>query len=100
MRHVILAAALVAAAPAAWAGPIERACIQSNRSAGNRALCGCIQQAADLTLSTREQSRAAKFFTDPHQAQVVRQSDRRTDEEFWQRYKMFGETAEAYCGGA
>ncbi len=97
MRHLILAALLVLTAAPAFAGPIERACVRSDRAAGNRALCGCIQQAADMTLSRREQSRAAKFFRDPHMAQEVRQSDRRNDEEFWQRYRSFGETAEAFC---
>lgn len=79
------------------AGDIERACLGSERASGNRALCGCIQDAADLTLSTSDQRRAAGFFRDPHQAQVVRQSDRRSDEVFWDRYKQFGEAAETFC---
>jgi hypothetical protein len=79
------------------AGTIERACLGSERAAGNRALCGCIQNAADLTLSTRDQRRAADFFRDPHRAQETRQSARRSDEIFWERYSRFGETAEAFC---
>lgn len=98
MKKLLLATALIAGSvTAASAGPIERACNQSARAGGNRALCGCIQQAADRTLTSRDQTRAAGFFTDPHEAQEVRQSDRRSDEEFWQRYKHFGATAEAYC---
>lgn len=97
MRHPALAlsAYLLATLPAS-AGPIERACLQGLRP-GSPAMCGCIQDAADLVLSHSEQRRAAKFFRDPHQAQVVRQSDRRRDEEFWQRYVRFGDTAAVYC---
>lgn len=99
MRLFIPAAVMAAlAATGAAAGPIERACLSSERGA-SRQLCGCIQQAADLTLSGRDQSRAAAFFRDPHQAQETRQSGRRSDEAFWQRYRSFGQTAEAFCGG-
>jgi hypothetical protein len=81
----------------ASAKTIERACLQSDRAQGKRALCGCIQAAADATLSQRDQKMGAKFFTDPHAAQEVRQSDRRTHEQFWLRWRSFGETAEALC---
>jgi hypothetical protein len=96
-------AAIVLLAASAWmgaaeAGTIERACLASDRPK-TRALCGCIQQAADVTLSGRDQRMAARFFADPHRAQVVRQSDRASDEAFWQRYRRFGATAEAYCRG-
>lgn len=98
MRLTFLAVlgGLAVTAGTAAAGPIERACLSSGRSASMQ-LCTCIQQAADLTLTGRDQSRAAEFFRDPHQAQVVRQSDRSSDEDFWQRYRAFGQTAEAYC---
>ena len=94
--------AAVAAAAAILANPlfaeqIERACLKSERGGGQRSLCGCIQDAANLTLSSSDQRRAAAFFDDPHQAQVVRQSDRRRDEAFWKRYKNFGQTAETFC---
>ncbi|MFV2052021.1 hypothetical protein [Aliiroseovarius sp. YM-037] len=82
--------------PAAEAGAIERACNQSDRRPA-RALCGCIQDVANTTLTNSEQRTAAGFFRDPHQAQVVRQSDRASDERFWLRYKNFYATAEAYC---
>lgn len=91
----ILAIILLPGAVAA--GDIERACLGSERAGGNRPLCGCIQQAANLTLSTSDQRRAASFFRDPDAAQVIRQSSRRSDEVFWERYQQFGQTAEAYC---
>lgn len=97
MKTLVFAAGLAVLSTPVFAGPIDRACMQSDRPGVSRGICGCIQQAADLTLSRSEQKRAAKFFRDPHQAQVVRQSDRRTDEEFWRRYKRFGTTAAAYC---
>jgi len=100
-RSFVLATVLTAALPAslAMAGPIERACLSSDRSAGNRALCGCIQQAADATLSGSEQRRAAKFFKDPEDAHATWVSQSANDDTFWERYKKFGATAEAYCAG-
>jgi hypothetical protein len=52
-------------ASAALAGPIERACNKSDRKAANRSVCNCIQQAADSTLSNRDQRRAAGFSRTP-----------------------------------
>lgn len=98
MRPLILAAALAALSTPVVAGPIERACLQSDRPGVSRGVCGCIQKAADVTLSRRDQRQAARFFRDPHRAQEVRQSDRRSDEAFWQRYKRFGATAAGSCG--
>ncbi|MGB3281153.1 MAG: hypothetical protein WBA92_18380 [Pseudorhodobacter sp.] len=101
MTKSLIAASLFALALpiSAAAGPIESACLKSDRQASNRALCGCIQQVADMTLKSGEQRRAAKFFKDPDQAQKVRMSKRDSDNEFWARYKNFGETASAYCAG-
>ncbi len=82
----------------AEAGPIEKACMASDRG-GNRSLCGCIQQAADMTLSGGDQRRAAKFFKDPEAAHATWVSQSSSDDAFWERYKSFGQTAEAYCGG-
>lgn len=102
-RTTLLAAALaavvagLATGPAA-AGPISSACLASGRAQATPQLCGCIQQAADRTLSRADQRAAAKFFRDPHQAQEVRQSSRPRDEAFWLRYRDFGATAEAWCG--
>jgi hypothetical protein len=101
MRAVILATALAGmtlAVPAAVAaGPIERACLSSERASGNRALCGCIQQAANRTLTARDQRAAARFFRDPDRAQQVRMSRRESDRAFWQRYENFGSFAEVSC---
>ena len=98
MKVWITAAILIGAcAEVAYAGPIEQACMRSGRQAANRALCGCIQQVADMTLNGRDQRLAVKFFRDPSLAQETRQSDRSSNEAFWKRYKNFGETAEVYC---
>ena len=79
------------------ATPIQNACLASERAAGNRALCACIQNAADMTLQRSDQRRAAGFFNDPHQAQVVRTSRTQSDNAFWERYRAFGAAAEALC---
>lgn len=99
MRIALSVVLLAAAAGPALAGPIETACLRSERSGGNRAICGCIQQVADMTLTGSDQRLAARFFSDPDRAQEIRQSDRRSHEAFWERYRNFGETAEVYCGG-
>ncbi|MDN5786708.1 hypothetical protein [Pseudorhodobacter sp.] len=83
----------------AIAGPIESACLKSERAGASRALCGCIQQVADMTLQGSDQRKAARFFKDPDQAQKVRMSKSDSDNEFWARYKNFGDTAQAYCAG-
>ncbi len=93
----ILAAAFAALGSSAFAGPIDRACMRADRDAANKQLCGCIQQVADQSLSRSDQRRAAKFFDEPATAQEVRQSDRRSDESFWLRYKEFGERAAELC---
>ena len=102
MKSILLAATAVAFLPVmssmAAAGPIERACMASDRG-GNRSLCGCIQQAADMTLSGGDQKRAAKFFKDPEAAHATWISQSKSDDAFWDRYKSFGQTAEAYCAG-
>ncbi|WBU53852.1 hypothetical protein [Paracoccus sp. SCSIO 75233] len=96
-RILIAAAAIVMTAPLAVAGPIDSACVRSDRGARQPALCGCVQQVADQTLSRADQRRAARFFRDPQEAQVVRMSKRDADNAFWARYKRFAGTAEAYC---
>lgn len=93
---LVLAAGLVAPTVAA-AGSIEKACLKSGRPAASRALCGCIQDAADLTLSRGDQAKAARFFRDPDAAMKVRQSSSSAEERFWERYRAFGETAVAFC---
>ena len=88
---------LLAGATSALAGPIETACNASARSKGDRAMCSCIQAAADRTLDRAEQRRAARFFAEPDQAQQVRMSKSPGDNEFWAKYRSFGDMAEAFC---
>ncbi|MEL7211632.1 MAG: hypothetical protein AAGK92_03150 [Pseudomonadota bacterium] len=102
MKYLTILAALVALstpvfATFAEAGPITRACMQSDRKAASRSLCNCIQKAANTHLSRGDQRLAASFFKDPHKAQEIRQSDRRSHETFWKKYRAFGSTAETYC---
>ncbi|MBD3680046.1 MAG: hypothetical protein HUJ27_16800 [Rhodobacteraceae bacterium] len=98
MKKSIYLAALVSLwGGVASADVIERACMASDRAAGNRALCGCIQDVANITLSRNDQKTAARLFRDPDRAQQVRMSSRSSDERFWQSYRSFGETAEVYC---
>lgn len=96
-RIVIAAASVMLTAPLAVAGPIDSACVRSDRASGKRALCSCIQQVADQTLSRADQRRAAVFFKEPHRAQEVRMSKSDADNAFWDRYKTFAGAAEAYC---
>lgn len=101
MKTPTLALALIAlglSVPAiASAGPIERACMSATN--GTRQTCSCIQKVADMTLQGSDQRRAARFFADPDAAQEMRISRRENDSAFWQRYRNFGSTAEAYCAG-
>lgn len=98
-RHILAIACTVAGtigAGAAYAGPIDSACMKAGRSA-NPQVCGCIQRVADQTLDRSDQRRAAGFFRDPDQAQDVRMSTTQSDNDFWARYKNFATTAETYC---
>ncbi|MFY0690744.1 MAG: hypothetical protein JXR14_02340 [Paracoccaceae bacterium] len=96
-RIAILALTCLCTTLPAHAGKIENACLKSDRDQASRQLCGCIQEVADLTLGKSDQKVAAGFFADPHRAQEIRQSDRKSHEEFWQRYKSFTSTAADYC---
>lgn len=97
LKPVVAVAAVLLTAPFAVAGPIDNACIRSERGARSPQLCGCIQQVADMTLSRGDQRRAAGFFRNAQQAQDVRMSKSDADNQFWARYKTFAATAEAYC---
>lgn len=79
-------------------GPLQKACISSDRKARSRELCGCIQAVANKTLSSSQQRVAVSFYADPHRAQQIRQSDNSAHEKFWQDYKNYGETAKRVCG--
>ena len=96
-RFVIAAAAIVMTTPLAMAGPIDSACVRSDRARGNAPLCGCIQQVANQTLSRSDQRQAAQFFREPHRAQEVRTSKRDADNAFWARYRNFAAQAERLC---
>lgn len=96
---VAAATALSLLAGNAGAGPIERACIKSDRDAANRAVCACIQQVADQTLGRSDQSRAAKLLNNPEKAHDLWMSKTDRDDVFWERYSNFGAQAEVYCAG-
>ncbi|WP_171179837.1 hypothetical protein [Ruegeria sp. HKCCD8929] len=90
--------ALAAPLPAAAAGgKIKRACMASDRPAATRARCGCIQRVANDALSRSDRVKVAEWFTDPHQAQVVKMSRTARDDALWDRYEAFGQLAQAVC---
>lgn len=91
---------LAAVATTATAGPIEQACLRSDRQAVSLAACSCIQGVADFTLEARDQRKVAGFFKDPERAEKARAADGKSDEAFWDRYESFGSQAEVYCSGA
>lgn len=78
-------------------GPISVACLQSDRRARSPRLCGCIQAVANQTLSGADQRRAVGFYSDPHSAQMIRQSDRDRDRSFWRSYTRYATEAERIC---
>ncbi len=79
-------------------GPIKSACLASDRKARSNYLCGCIQAVANGTLSSSEQRRATRFYSDPHSAQEIRQSSRARDQEFWKAYSTYATEANRVCG--
>ncbi|WP_299044088.1 hypothetical protein [uncultured Tateyamaria sp.] len=88
----------VAAAPVLFAtGPIYSACRGAGRSQASRARCGCVQAVANQSLTSSDQNRGAGFFSNPQQAQEVRQSDRAIDERFWTRWKDYSDSAARQC---
>ncbi len=102
MRYFLLAGALASVAACGGGsrgatGDISRACIDADRRAASPALCSCIQQVANQTLSNSDQARAVTFFENPQLAQDTRQSDRRGDERFWDRYRSFTDLASEIC---
>ena len=78
-------------------GPIGAACNIHNRRAASQARCGCVQAAADLTLTQSEQQRSARFFAEPELLQQVKLSDSPASERFWYAWAAFADTAEALC---
>ncbi len=78
-------------------GPIYSACLDADRKAASRALCGCVQAVANRHLSSRDQKKAAGFFKNPQLAQDARQNGSRS---FWNTYKKFSNNAAQVCRGA
>ncbi|KEJ89681.1 hypothetical protein Z948_936 [Sulfitobacter donghicola DSW-25 = KCTC 12864 = JCM 14565] len=78
-------------------GPLQKACLAQGRKAASSQRCGCIQAVANQTLSSAQQRRGAKAFRDPHKLQVWRQSDRASDNAFWDTWKAFGQSASSVC---
>ena len=72
MKSYLFVAAVAASSAvfsgAASARPIERACMASDRG-GNRSLCGCIQQAADMPRGGGDRRGPGKFSKTPVPAQ-------------------------------
>lgn len=102
MRYLLMIGAVASIAACGGGGrgatgDISEACLAADRRAASPALCSCVQQVANQSLSGADRSRAAAFFADPQLAQNTRQSDRASDERFWQRYKAFTELATQIC---
>jgi hypothetical protein len=86
-------------APRFASGPIGAACnIHRTRTTSSRK-CGCIQAAANLTLTQEEQQRSVRFFAEPELLQRIKLSDTPANERFWYAWARFAETAEAMCDG-
>ena len=102
MRYFLMIGALASVAACGGGnrgatGDISQACLQADRRAASPALCSCVQQVANQSLSGGEQARAAAFFADPQLAQDTRQSDRFSDERFWDRYRAFTDLVSEIC---
>ncbi|WP_254449042.1 hypothetical protein [Thalassococcus sp. S3] len=78
-------------------GPIASACMAAGRRGATREKCGCIQFAADQSLSSSDQRRGASFFGNPELAQDVRLSDTPAADAFWERWSNFGKAARQIC---
>lgn len=102
MRYFLMIGALASVAACGGggrgaSGDISQACLEADRRAASPALCSCVQQVANQSLSNGDQSRAAVFFSEPQLAQDTRQSDRAGDERFWLRYRAFSDLATQIC---
>ncbi len=75
-------------------GVISQACMASGRSQANGPVCSCVQAAANETLNSSDQSRAAALFGDPEKAEELRMSGA----SFWDRYREFSDRAKEMCG--
>ncbi|MFY2823956.1 hypothetical protein [Ruegeria sp. MALMAid1280] len=92
------ATSLTAVAPTPGeAAQIKRACLASDRTAATRDRCSCIQRVANQALTRSDQKTVAKWFSDPHQAQELKMSKAARDDALWDRYRNFGQMAQAIC---
>lgn len=99
LPKLTLAALAISLVPAhAMSGPVGQACLRSDRPAATAALCRCIDQVAEQTLSRRDQGQAAGFFRNPDRAQLVRMHKSPSANAFWARYKNFANMSARYCG--
>jgi hypothetical protein len=80
-------------------GPIYSACLDAGRNGATQKRCGCVQWVADRQLTRAQQNRGAGYFSAQHDLQEVRQSDGRNDEEFWEAWSAFGQSAGNICRG-
>ncbi|WP_227271684.1 hypothetical protein [Roseobacter weihaiensis] len=87
-------------APRFATGPIGAACLIHNRRVADQERCGCIQAAANLTLSQSDQQRAVRFFGEPELLQQIKLSDSPENERFWYAWAGFAETAETMCASS
>lgn len=88
-----------AATPRFAQGPIATACLIHDRRGTSTARCGCVQAAANLTLSQAQQQRSSRFFNEPELLQAIKLSDTPENERFWAVWAAFAETAEELCKG-
>jgi hypothetical protein len=95
----LLAVTFAPVIPTSASAALESACLRSDRPQATRSLCRCIGAVANQTLTRSEQRRAASFFRDPQLAQDTRMSRNERDNQFWARYRAFGEAAEQRCSG-
>ena len=79
------------------AGTVQQACLMAQSTKANNRVCRCIQNAADATLSSKDQSLAAAIIRNPDNVTDIKSSKRRTHAQFMDRYSQFGELARAFC---
>lgn len=76
---------------------IEQTCLASARDAVNPTLCGCIQDIANIALSSAEQAIVHDFLLDPSKSETIRQSKQKQHRAFWQHYVAFSKLTARYC---
>jgi len=71
--------------------------MDGGRKAANAALCSCIQNVANQSLSGSDERKVVAFFEEPDQAQAVKASQSNANDAFWDRYRVFTRAAERNC---